>query len=132
MEEEEEEGRGGGGEGGGGGGGRGGKGKLYQLFPPGEGGRTEGGGGESAALRVILEREQSIPLWKPALLTLCFLGILVLDVLKGGEGTPSPLGFACGSLGYWVVTLSAIPWVSRWVGGWVGGWVADLFSHLPQ
>ena len=41
---------------------------------------------------------------------------------KGGEGAPSPLGFQCGSALYWLVTLSAIPWVAgffvyirRWV-----------------
>ncbi|KAM3567966.1 hypothetical protein VYU27_009901 [Nannochloropsis oceanica] len=63
------------------------------------------------ALSSIIETERSIPAWKPALLTLCFSGIVVIDVLKGGEGSPSPLSFTCGSLGYWLVTLSAIPWV---------------------
>jgi hypothetical protein len=73
-----------------------------------------------SVLSSILETERSIPLWKPALLTLCFFGIIVIDVLKGGEGAPSPLGFQCGSLGYWLVTLSAIPWVG-WEGGREGG-----------
>lgn len=31
--------------------------------------------------------------------------------LQGGEGAPSPLGLTCGSWGYWLVTIAAIPWV---------------------
>lgn len=33
-------------------------------------------------LAAILEKERRIPLWQPATLTLCFIGILVLNVLK--------------------------------------------------
>ncbi len=36
----------------------------------------------TTALAAILDLERGIPLWKPATLTACFLGILVVDVLK--------------------------------------------------
>jgi len=58
----------------------------------------------------IAEGERFIPLWKPFTLVICFLGVVVIDVLKGGDGM-SLLGFSCGSLLYWVTTLSVIPWV---------------------
>ena len=61
--------------------------------------------------QAIAERERHTALWKPALLTLCFLGIITLEVLKGGEGS-SPLGIQCGSLMYWLVTLAVLPWVA--------------------
>lgn len=59
---------------------------------------------------IIAEEERFTPMWKPAILTACFLGVVVLDVLKGGDGK-SPLGFSCGSAWYWVTSLAIIPWI---------------------
>lgn len=57
----------------------------------------------------IVRKERSTILWKPALLTLCFLGVGTLNVLKGGPGFELP-GLECGSPWYWVITLSVLPW----------------------
>ncbi|GAB5037373.1 Hypothetical protein NocV09_07500060 [Nannochloropsis oceanica] len=49
--------------------------------------------------------------WKPLALGVCFLGVIVADVLKGGKGSRSPLGITCGSQAYWLVMLATLPWV---------------------
>jgi len=64
----------------------------------------------TAEARKIAEEERTIPAWKPLTLTLCFAGVVVINVLKGGGGS-SPLGFECGSGWYWLTTLAVIPWV---------------------
>jgi len=49
---------------------------------------------------------------KIGLLTLCFVGTSTMTILKGSGSDPSPLGIACGTLSYWVLYLSSIPWVA--------------------
>lgn len=49
--------------------------------------------------------------FKVAALTCCFAGTILLTVLKGGGNFPSPLGFDCGSTGFWALYLGACPWV---------------------
>jgi len=44
-------------------------------------------------------------------LTVCFVGTCALTVLKGGGNFASPLGFTCGSSGFWVIYFGAVPWV---------------------
>jgi uncharacterized membrane protein YfcA len=44
-------------------------------------------------------------------LTLCFAGIIVLTVLRGGGQFSSPLGVSCGGLGFWILYFSCLPWV---------------------
>ena len=62
------------------------------------------------AAMVIAEEERFTPVWKPLALVMCFLGVVAIDILKGGDGK-SVLGFSCGSPLYWLITLAAIPWV---------------------
>jgi hypothetical protein len=40
---------------------------------------------------LMLERDRRVVPWKPALLCICFSGLVVLDVLRGGKGK-SPIG----------------------------------------
>lgn len=51
----------------------------------------------------IKEKEKRVQLWKPLLLTLCFGGMAVLQILKNE--------FECGSALYWFFALAVIPWV---------------------
>lgn len=44
-------------------------------------------------------------------LTLCFVGTCALTVLKGGGNLASPLGFECGSPGFWALYFGSLPWV---------------------
>lgn len=44
-------------------------------------------------------------------LTVCFIGTCCLTVLKGGGNLESPLGFECGSGGYWLLYFGSLPWV---------------------
>uniref|UniRef100_A0A7S1AV26 Uncharacterized protein n=1 Tax=Noctiluca scintillans TaxID=2966 RepID=A0A7S1AV26_NOCSC len=44
-------------------------------------------------------------------LTLCFAGIVLLTVLRGGGQFPSPLGVSCGGAGFWWLYFSCLPWV---------------------
>jgi len=37
-------------------------------------------------------------------LVLLFFGVSVLNILKGGEGFPSPIGIPCGSMLFWLLT----------------------------
>jgi len=49
--------------------------------------------------------------FKIATLTLCFVGTCCLTVLKGGGNFSSPLGFECGSRGFWLLYFGSLPWV---------------------
>lgn len=49
--------------------------------------------------------------FKIAALTACFAGTVFLTVLKGGGSFRSPLGFPCGSAGFWALYFGACPWV---------------------
>mmetsp|Transcript_43612 Transcript_43612/g.115189 ORF Transcript_43612/g.115189 Transcript_43612/m.115189 type:complete len:561 (-) Transcript_43612:270-1952(-) len=51
------------------------------------------------------------PWGKVALLTLCFIGCLIVTVLKGSESHGSPIGVHCGTWVFWVLSASTIPWV---------------------
>jgi uncharacterized membrane protein YfcA len=58
----------------------------------------------------ILERERSTPFVKVAILTTMFVGIIVLNVLKGGKGE-SLIGIECGSTSYWLLSAFIFSWV---------------------
>lgn len=58
----------------------------------------------------VEERSHGIPWLKVFLLTLCFVGCVVLTVLKG-SGHGSIIGVVCGSVGFWIISCSFIPWV---------------------
>jgi len=57
-----------------------------------------------------LPMNDSAPFGKIILLTACFLGCVVMTVLKG-SGHGSIMGVRCGSLSFWVLSLSSVPWV---------------------
>lgn len=68
---------------------------------------------EAAAARAcsaLLERERRTALWKPALLTLCFAGVLVLESVAN-KGLAGPRCFN----GWWLTTMAVIPWALSFV-----------------
>merc|ERR1712137_609996 len=48
---------------------------------------------------------------KAGLLTVCFVGICMVTILKGGGNFESPFGLDCGSVGFWMLYFSTVPWV---------------------
>ena len=69
---------------------------------------------EDSELAALLEEEKSTPFDKAAILSFMVVVVIVLNLLKGGSGKhsfPSPLGFKCGSSGYWLLTASVIVFV---------------------
>jgi hypothetical protein len=46
-----------------------------------------------------------------ALLTLFFVTVLALNLVKGGGGISSPLGITCGSASFWTLTVATFAWV---------------------
>jgi len=56
------------------------------------------------------EREMPVAC-KVTALTMCFVGTCALTVLKGGGNFASPLGFDCGSTGFWWLYFGSLPWV---------------------
>jgi len=58
--------------------------------------------------RLQSQRHLSFKIW---CLTLCFVGTVVLTLLKGGGQFASPFHVTCGSTGYWILYFSCLPWV---------------------
>lgn len=58
-----------------------------------------------------MSSEQTGVRFKISALTLCFIGTCVMTVLRGGGNFESPLGFECGSTGFWWLYFGAVPWV---------------------
>lgn len=70
-------------------------------------------------LEEILESERSTPMDKVVAVSVLVGVVIVLNLLKGGS-TFSPLGIACGSTSYWVLTATVFLWVllvSFWMRG---------------
>eukprot|EP00435_Cladocopium_sp_Y103_P075187 s6_g54.t2 len=57
-----------------------------------------------------VRRVQRSPSTKVSLLVCCFLGCVVLTILKG-SGRGSIVGVTCGSLSFWLLTWATLPWV---------------------
>lgn len=57
-----------------------------------------------------MRRVQRSPNTKVALLICCFLGCVVLTILKG-SGHGSIVGVSCGSTSFWLLTWATLPWV---------------------
>jgi len=53
---------------------------------------------------------QGVPWNKIILLTLCFVGCVVMTILKG-SGHGSIIGVVCGTPVFWVLSMATIPWV---------------------
>lgn len=63
-------------------------------------------------LLALLESERATPWDKVHMVTFMVVVVMVLNLLKGGgENFPSPLGFDCGSSGYWFLTALVFVWV---------------------
>lgn len=66
----------------------------------------------SPELLAVLEAERATPWDKVHLVTLMVVVVMGLNLLKGGgHSFPSPLGFECGSSGYWFLTALVFVWV---------------------
>lgn len=65
-------------------------------------------------LALLLEEEKSTPQKKAVVLSGMVVVVIALNLLKGGSGKnafPSPLGVACGSSEYWLLTGSVLVFV---------------------
>lgn len=63
-------------------------------------------------LLALLESERATPWDKVHMVTFMVVVVMALNLLKGGgENFPSPLGFDCGSSGYWFLTALVFAWV---------------------
>ena len=65
---------------------------------------------ENEAYIDILKSEQNHPAWKVLVMFLVTGGMLLFTILKGG-GDINPLNLSCHDTLYWVLTLSAVPYV---------------------
>ena len=66
----------------------------------------------SPELLALLESERATPWDKVNLVTLMVVVTMILNLLKGGgHSFPSPLGFDCGSSGYWFLTGLVFVWI---------------------
>lgn len=64
-------------------------------------------------LREILAAERHTPVYKVSILSIMFVGIIFLNVLKGGKGgLGSPVGITCGSFPYWSLTAGIFIWIA--------------------
>ena len=67
---------------------------------------------DAVDLKNMMEQERSAPLGNVKALVLMFVVVLVINVLKGGGGFPSPLGIQCGSTSFWVANAVMFGWVA--------------------
>jgi len=76
----------------------------------------------ATALAELLDAERSTPLEPVLWMNGMFVVVIILNMLKGGNGGnafPSPVGIECGSVSYWMVTGSifvfvlGVSWVMR-------------------
>jgi len=63
---------------------------------------------EDPRLQKLLEKEREIPMYNVYVLSILFVAIMVMNVLKGGQAFPSPLGIQCGSTSFWLANLIMI------------------------
>ena len=65
---------------------------------------------EEAELRALLHEEKEASPEKMKVISMMVLGVIVLNLLKGGKKDvfPSPLGLECGGTGYWFVQASVL------------------------
>jgi len=63
---------------------------------------------EDPRLLKLLEEERDMPMYNVYVLSILFAAIMIMNVLKGGQAFPSPLGITCGSTSFWVTNLLMI------------------------
>jgi uncharacterized membrane protein YfcA len=67
---------------------------------------------DTQELNELIEAERHTPMDKALILTVMFVVIIILNLIKGGGAAfPSPIGIECGSNTYWMVTYSIFFWV---------------------
>jgi uncharacterized membrane protein YfcA len=69
---------------------------------------------ENEALKQILLAESVVPLDKVRKLVIIFLGVLCLEIARGGGAYGSIVGVKCGEFGWWVLAFLTIPWIGWW------------------
>jgi len=65
---------------------------------------------DNMELAIILKQESETPMWKVMLMFVVTGGMLILTILKG-SGRLNPLNITCGTTPYWLITISALPFV---------------------
>jgi len=60
-------------------------------------------------LAEMLRTEEKIPWGKLGILSFCWVGVNLLDMIRGGGEWNGPFDIDCGSSAYWVVTFLYIP-----------------------
>jgi len=63
---------------------------------------------EDPRLLKLLEQERDIPMYNVYVLSILFAAIMIMNVLKGGQAFPSPLGITCGSTSFWISNVLMI------------------------
>lgn len=56
-------------------------------------------------LENIMEQERHVKKGNVALLIVLFSVVIIVNILKGGGGYPSPIGINCGSIAFWMAQL---------------------------
>jgi len=73
-------------------------------------------GDNAARVKEIQDGERSLltkrNLSKFSILCICWVGVNLLDMFRGGGGWGGPFDVSCGSAGYWVLTFSFIPFTA--------------------
>ena len=61
--------------------------------------------GDPLLIETITEQERHVKPKSVSLIVFMFLVVVVVNILKGGGGFPSPIGITCGSLAFWSAQL---------------------------
>lgn len=70
--------------------------------------RTDGTG---TTLRRILDEESRVPIGNILILLAMFVVVLLINIMKGGGASPSPLGIQCGSNSFWAANIFMLVWI---------------------
>jgi hypothetical protein len=62
-------------------------------------------------LETIIERERHVKPRNVAILVSMFLVVIIVNVLKGGGGYPSPIGIICGSFAFWMTQILLLAFI---------------------
>jgi uncharacterized membrane protein YfcA len=73
---------------------------------------AEAGKDGHVTLAAVMARESRFSMKKLALLMVAWTGMLVVSLLKGGEGAPSMIGIKGCSVTYWVLVVSIFPFLA--------------------
>jgi len=85
----------------------------------------------STLLRQIAEEERIIPQFKIGLMVICFVGVLLFNILKGSKTEASPIGVTCGTNAYWCLNLAVVPFTVA-IGLWVRNWLLNRYQQKSK